>query len=82
MANLVEQGDTPLLPPTELHDMGYKIVLYPLTAMNAAMKGMGDALAALGEGRTSDGLLDFAEIRDVVGFTDYYQAEKKYAAGD
>ena len=79
MANLVEQGDTPLLPPERLHEMGFKIVLYPLTVLNAAMAAMARALAALGAGRMPDDLLDFAEIRDLVGFTDYYVAEKKYA---
>lgn len=82
MANLVEQGDTPLLPPARLQELGFSIALYPLTLMNAAMAAMGDALSALKEGRTPDNLLDFAELRDVVGFPDYYDAEQKYAAGE
>jgi 2-methylisocitrate lyase-like PEP mutase family enzyme len=81
MANLVEQGDTPLLPPAALGEMGFKIVLYPLTALNAAMSGMVDALATLAEGRSPEGLLDFSEVRDLVGFTDYERAAKKYAIG-
>ena len=79
MANLVEQGDTPLLAPDKLGEMGFKIVLYPLTMLNAAMSAMARALTDLGEGRTPDGMLDFAEVREMVGFTDYYEAEKKYA---
>ena len=34
------------------------------------------------EGRTPPGLSDFAHLRDIVGFPDYYEAEKKYAAGE
>ena len=79
MANLVEQGDTPVLPPAILEEMGYKIVLYPLTLLNAAMAAMERAAEALRDGRRPDQLTDFAHIRDVVGFTDYYEAEKKYA---
>ena len=79
MANLVEQGDTPLLSPDRLQELGFKIALYPLTLMNAAMAAMDRALAALKEGRTPEDLLDFAEVRDVVGFPDYYDAERKYA---
>ena len=79
MANLVEQGDTPVLPPAVLEEMGYKIVLYPLTLLNAAMAAMERAAEALRDGRRPDQLTDFAHIRDVVGFTDYYEAEKKYA---
>ncbi len=82
MANLVEQGDTPLLAPDVLGEMGYKIVLYPLTLLNSAMTAMENALVALKEGRTPDPLSDFAHLRDIVGFPDYYEAEKKYAAGE
>jgi len=79
MANLVEQGDTPVLPPAELEAMGFKIVLYPLTLLNAAMAAMERAAVALREERPPEQLTDFAHIRDVVGFTDYYEAEKTYA---
>ena len=51
MANLVEQGDTPLLPTDILGMMGYKIVLYPLTMLNSAMTAMEIGLEALKEGR-------------------------------
>ena len=81
MANLIEQGATPLLPPETLGEMGFKIVLYPLTVLNAAMGGMISALAALADGRSPEALLDFADVRELVGFTDYYEAEKKYAIG-
>ena len=79
MANLVEQGETPLLSPDRLQALGFKIALYPLTLMNAAMAAMNRALAALKDGQTPEQLLDFAEVQDVVGFPDYYDAERKYA---
>ncbi len=82
MANLVEQGDTPLLPPDVLHEMGFKIVLYPLTMIKAAMAAMEDALQMLKAGQTPDALVEFAHLREVVGFDDYYEAEQKYAAGE
>lgn len=78
MANMVEQGDTPVLAPSVLEEMGYKIALYPLTLLNAAISAMERAADALREGRTPEQLTDFAHLRDVVGFTDYYEAEKKY----
>ena len=82
MANLVEQGDTPLLAPDVLGEIGFKIIAYPLTLLNSAMTAMEQALVALKEGRTPDTLSDFAHLRDIVGFNDYYEAEKKYAAGE
>ena len=64
MANLVEQGDTPLLSPDVLGEMGFKIVLYPLTLLNSAMTAMENALVALKEGRTPGPMSDFAHLRD------------------
>lgn len=79
MANLVEQGDTPLLPHAELEAIGYKLALYPITALLAAQRAMAQALASLHEGRHPEALADFAELREIVGFPQYYEAEKKYA---
>ena len=79
MVNLVEGGDTPVLPPHLLADIGYKIALYPLTLMLAAVPAMEAALAALAGGRTPEGLASFAELRDIVGFPAYYADEKRYA---
>lgn len=80
MANLVEQGDTPLLAHSELEAIGYKIALYPITAMLAAQRAMTEALASLRSGQRPKSLADFAELREVVGFPEYYEAEKRYAA--
>jgi 2-methylisocitrate lyase-like PEP mutase family enzyme len=80
MANMVEQGDTPLLPPQRLQDIGYKIAVYPLTLMLAGLKAMEDALAALKRGESPQPLAEFSHLRDIVGFPAYYDAEKKYAA--
>lgn len=80
MANLVEQGDTPLLPPSELEALGYKLALYPITTLLAAQRAMTEALADMAKGAHPQALADFAELRDVAGFPQYYEAEKKYAA--
>ena len=82
LVNLVEQGDTPLLPAAALGEMGFRIVLYPLTLLNAAMTAMERSLDALRQGRAPDALSDFAHLRDIVGFPAYYEAEKKYAGGE
>ena len=74
MANLVEGGDTPLLPPSRLESLGYRIAAYPLTLLSSATRAMREALAALAEGRSPEGLLPFAQLRELVGF-DAYDAE-------
>jgi len=80
MANMVEQGETPFLPPPELERLGYKIIIYPITLTLAGLRAMEQALASMQGGMHPDGLAEFAHLRDVVGFPDYYDAEKKYAA--
>ena len=81
MANLVEQGDTPLLPHEELEEIGYKLVAYPLTLQLAAQQGMTDALAAMKAGHHPQNLASFAELQAVAGFPEYFEAEKAYAEG-
>jgi 2-methylisocitrate lyase-like PEP mutase family enzyme len=80
MANMVEQGDTPVLSPKVLQDIGYKIAIYPITLMLAGIHAMEQALAALAAGETPGESAEFAHLRDIVGFPEYYEAEKRYAA--
>ncbi|MCK6624097.1 MAG: isocitrate lyase/PEP mutase family protein [Anaerolineae bacterium] len=82
MANMVEQGDTPLLPPAHLAEIGYKIAAYPLTLLSAAARAMQEALTSLKAGQHPERLLEFATLREIVGFPAYYEAERRYAAPD
>jgi 2-methylisocitrate lyase-like PEP mutase family enzyme len=79
MANMVEGGDTPLLPPAELEALGYRIAAYPLTLLNGAIVAMQDALAALARGETPAGLLTFGALREIVGFDAYDREQAGYA---
>jgi 2-methylisocitrate lyase-like PEP mutase family enzyme len=81
MVNLVEGGDTPLLPPKRLEEIGYKIAAYPLTLLKAATQGMLDALASLQRGTSPDRLVDFARLRSIVGFDDYDAECARYQDG-
>ena len=79
MANMVEQGETPNLPPARLEELGYRLAAYPLTLLSAAIKAMEEALAEMAAGRHPRALLkDFADLREVVGFENYYAAEARY----
>ena len=81
MANMVEQGDSPFLPPAKLQEIGYKIAVYPITLILAGIRAMEDALAKMkAGGGHPERLAEFAHLRDIVGFPDYYEAEKKYRA--
>lgn len=81
MANIVEGGETPDLSHEELREIGYAIAAYPLTLMSAAMRAMVAGLAALKDGTDrSAHLMDFAELRQRIGFDDYYEASARYTS--
>ncbi len=82
MANLVEDGDTPWLPPDRLAALGFKIAAYPLALLGASVRAMRDALERLAEGHQAERRVSFAELREIVGF-DWYDAEsRRYGADD
>ena len=82
LANLVEGGDTPLLPPARLEEIGYKVAAYPLTLLSAATAAMLDALRALGNSERADHTLDFERLRTIVGFEDYDAEAERYRIED
>ena len=79
MANMVQQGKTPLLPPARLEEIGYNIVAFPLALLSASIKAMQDALSDLLNGDYPDKSVDFAALQEIVGFNDYYDEEEKYS---
>ncbi|KAK4536728.1 hypothetical protein CDCA_CDCA09G2753 [Cyanidium caldarium] len=81
LANMIENGMTPVLAPEQLQQLGYRIAAYPLTLLSASLRAMRDALQVLRTGRpeeVSSLLLDFAETRDIVGFTEYDADSERY----
>lgn len=71
MANILEYGKTPVLPPESLKEVGYKIAAYPLTLLSSAVFAMRDALHCIREGKLPERILDFTELQAVVGFPEY-----------
>ncbi len=86
MANMVESGKTPLLTNKELENLGYKFVIYPVTGLYAAVKGMTDCYKQLLADDTSATFLDkvvqFPEFNKLIGLDEMKALEKKYAPRD
>ena len=57
LANMLEQGSTPILPPQELKAMGYTMAAYPLTLLSASIKAMTESLHRIQEGRATDDII-------------------------
>jgi len=79
MANMVEQGDTPFLPPNKLQEIGYQIAIFPVSIMLAAIKSMEMTLEKIQKGHDPSSLATFMHLQEIVGFPEYYEAEKEYA---
>jgi 2-methylisocitrate lyase-like PEP mutase family enzyme len=83
VANMVVGGRTPLLRQSELAGIGFSLVLYANTALQAAMKAMSGALAALkrdgGVHNVIGQLADFEERQRLVAKDAYDALERKYA---
>jgi 2-methylisocitrate lyase-like PEP mutase family enzyme len=84
MANLVEGGDTPLLPPERLAALGYRIAAYPLTLLSVAVHALGGALAGMRAGvhPAENERVSFEALRELVGFPAYDAAAERYASED
>lgn len=72
LANMTEFGRTPALTVTELAELGYRMVIFPVTLQRIAMKAVIDALHELKSQGTARGLLDRMQTRqelyDLLGY--------------
>ncbi|MGQ0548563.1 MAG: isocitrate lyase/PEP mutase family protein [Armatimonadota bacterium] len=82
MANMVEGGTTPLCSAAELHEMGYRIVIFPGAAVRMAAAAITRMMAALKQQGTTRGMLEdmmsFGELNDLLGLPTYRQREERY----
>jgi 2-methylisocitrate lyase-like PEP mutase family enzyme len=84
--NWAEGGKTPPVSLPRLAELGYRIVIFPISALLAATAAIrailleiaraGTPAAALGE------LPTFGEFTDFIGLPQVLQAEQRYAAAD
>ncbi len=80
MANLVEGGKTPIPSMEKLNELGFRIAIFPLTLLSAAMRAMQESLVDMQAGRHPENrLIGFEAIKEIAGFSAYYEAEKRYA---
>jgi len=63
VANMTEFGKSPLLTLAELAELGYSVVLYPVTLLRVAMKAAEAALNLLASEGTQADILDLMQTR-------------------
>jgi 2-methylisocitrate lyase-like PEP mutase family enzyme len=86
VANMIEAGKTPLLNPAELHDLGYDLIVSPLTGLFAATRAMATAYQTLREQGSLRDRLDlvvtFDDFNRVVDLDRHYALETAYVTDE
>ncbi|MDE1858631.1 MAG: methylisocitrate lyase [Thaumarchaeota archaeon] len=81
MANMTEFGKTPYLSAREFEEMGYNLVIFPVTAFRAMMKAVKDTLEVLKKDGTQRGmigsLMTRKEFYDLIDYRRYEEADAK-----
>lgn len=81
VANMTEFGKSPYLRVGELEDLGYRLVLFPVTALRVAAKAVEDMLQELRAMGTQRGLLDRMQTRqqlyELLRYDTYTTQEKR-----
>jgi len=84
LANMTEFGKSPLLSAEELSEMGYRLILFPMTLFRAAAKAMEETLDDLKKEGTSKRLLgrmqSRRELYEVVRYADYERLDREIAS--
>ena len=76
LANMTEFGKTPIIPLSRFEDLGYSIVIYPLSMMRVAMGAVVRGLAALKQDGSVESLLDGMQDRKALyDLLDYVPGE-------
>ena len=82
VANMIEGGRTPLRTPAELHDLGFDLIVSPLTGLLAAHRAMRKAYSVLRSAGTLREELDlvtsFDDFAPTVDLAGHYDLEARY----
>ena len=85
VANMIEGGATPVLSAKELHKMGFKIILYPLSVLYANAHASLAILKELKKSGTTKRLgknvVTFDQFNDIVELSKFRDLENRYKSG-
>ncbi len=79
VANMVEQGKTPLLPAHELYQLGYQLVAVPVSGLLSITRALEELFGALlrdgGTSAASGQMTTFSELNRLLGLETLYARE-------
>jgi len=81
IANMLEGGRTPILPPAELFRLGFAMIAYPTTLIFRVARTIEKALTDLKrgtlEGKIAHEGVDFETFKDITGFAYWAEVEQR-----
>ena len=81
LANMTEFGKSKLLSTEQLENLGYNIVIYPVTTQRLAMKNVEDGLCAIMKDGHQNNIIDKMQTRkrlyELVEYEKYNNPDKK-----
>ena len=81
-SNMIEGGKTPLIPASELEQMGYSVVFWACSSLSLVSKTLHDAFTVLNTTGTTasiaDKMIDFPRFNHFIGLDTYKKLEREY----
>lgn len=82
VANMVEKGKTPILSKEELESLGFKLAIFPVTALLASVQAMTDVYQQFkSHGSSKNGgpkLADFGDLTKLMGFESVWDFDRQH----
>lgn len=84
IANMTEFGKTPIIPVARFADLGYEIVIFPMTGFRLMLRALTDGYAELLRTGTQAGLLDKMrtrkELYELIDYPDYDRRDREWSS--
>jgi len=85
MVNMTEYGKTPYLTAAQFQEMGYRMVIYPASAMRVAIKAVYELFTEIRKTGTQKQALDRMftrnQLYDLIKYHEMIELEKQFAGG-
>ncbi len=81
-ANMIEGGRTPLLSSAELRELGYRMVVYPLSALFSAARAVEETYRALFDEKSTasrqEAMVSLGQFEEMIDVPAWQEIERKY----
>jgi methylisocitrate lyase len=84
LANMTEFGKTPIIPASRFEELGYQMVIFPMTAFRVMLKALDETYAELLSNGSQAGIMDDmrtrAELYERIDYSEYDALDQKWAS--